>query len=117
MSSRIDLNPSKEEGQDAQETENPAEPQEPEPEAAQPRQPRRLTGYLQSTLNARRMRDATVEERLAALRSVREEAHRESVEGNEEAEERRRTRLSTRLRDRFRIRTRPHDGTDGPAQS
>lgn len=119
MSSRIDLNPSKGEGQDAQETESPAEPQEQaaEPEAAQPRQPRRLTGYLQSTLNARRMRDATVEERLAALRSVREEAHRESVEGNEEAEERRRTRLSTRLRDRFRIRTRPHDGTDGPAQS
>ena len=117
--SRIDLNPSKEEGQDAQETENPAEPQEPaaEPEAAPHRQPRRLTGYLQSTLNARRMRDATVEERLEALRNVREEAHRESVEGNEEAEERRRTRLSTRLRDRFRIRTRPHEGTDGPAQS
>ena len=117
--SRIDLNPSKEEGQDAQETENPAEPQEPaaEREAAQHRQPRRLTGYLQSTLNARRMRDATVEERLEALRNVREEAHRESVEGNEEAEERRRTRLSTRLRDRFRIRTRPHEGTDGPAQS
>lgn len=117
--SRIDLNPSKEEGQDAQETENHADPQEPaaEPEAAQHRQPRRLTGYLQSTLNARRMRDATVEERLEALRNVREEAHRESVEGNEEAEERRRTRLSTRLRDRFRIRTRPHEGTDGPAQS
>lgn len=118
-SSRIDLNPSKTEGDDAHEAESPAEPQEPapEPEAAQPRQPRRLTGYLQSTLNARRMRDATVEERLAALRSVREEANREGVQANEEADESRRSRLSTRLRERFRIRTRPHDGTDGPAQS
>ena len=117
-SSRIDLNPSKTEGEDAQEAESPAEPQEPAPEPeTQPRQPRRLTGYLPSTLNARRMRDATVEERLAALRSVREEANREGAQANEEADESRRSRLSTRLRDRFRIRTRPHDETDGPAQS
>lgn len=32
---------------------------------------RRLTMYLHQTLNARRMRDATPEERLAALRNVR----------------------------------------------
>jgi hypothetical protein len=59
------------------------------------------------------MRDATVEERLAALRSVREEASRDA--SNEEAE-RRRNRLTARLRERFRIRTRTH-GAEATAQS
>lgn len=81
------------------------------PEPAPARQPRRLTGYLQNTLNARRMRDATVEERLAALRSVREEANRGEQDVEEADVQRRRNRLSTRLRERFRIGTRPHEGS------
>lgn len=50
------------------------------------------------------MRDATVEERLAALRRVRE-ANQEEAEPTPEGTRR---RLTTRLRDRFRIRTRAH---------
>ena len=56
------------------------------------------------------MRNATVEERLAALRHVRE-----TSQGNAALEEEgarpNRNRLTTRLRDRFRIRTRAH-GTE-----
>lgn len=72
---------------------------------------RRLTSYLHGTLNARRMRDATVEERLAALRSVRAETTRQPPDRTtEEPDERsrRRSGLTTRLRDRFRIRTQRH---------
>ena len=58
------------------------------------------------------MREATVEERLAALRSVREE-NRNSIENEEERQ--RRGRLTSRLRDRVRIRTRRH-GDDGEQQ-
>jgi hypothetical protein len=48
------------------------------------------------------MRDATVEERLAALRRVREANQSEPApEGSHRG-------LTTRLRDRFRIRTRAH---------
>ncbi|CAI7587663.1 hypothetical protein PCG10_006534 [Penicillium crustosum] len=64
---------------------------------------RRLTNYLHGPLNARRMRDATVEERLAALRHVRE-----ANQGEAAPEEGSRRGLTTRLRDRFRIRTRAH---------
>lgn len=64
---------------------------------------RRLTNYLHGPLNARRMRDATVEERLAALRRVRE-----ANQGEAAPEEGSRRGLTTRLRDRFRIRTRAH---------
>ncbi|KAL4943195.1 hypothetical protein BDV06DRAFT_234907 [Aspergillus oleicola] len=67
---------------------------------------RRISNYLTSTLNARRMRDASVEERLAALRSVREEA-RESENGDEDRG--RRNRLTARFREKFRIRTRAHE--------
>lgn len=49
------------------------------------------------------MRDATVEERLAALRRVRE-----ANQGEAAPEEGSRRGLTTRLRDRFRIRTRAH---------
>lgn len=52
------------------------------------------------------MRDATVEERLAALRRVREA--NQSVPAPEEGSEGSRRGLTTRLRDRFRIRTRAH---------
>ncbi|KAJ5804896.1 Zinc finger RING-type [Penicillium riverlandense] len=75
---------------------------------------RRLTTLLHShsPLNARRMHEATVEERLAALRRVREETQGQSqVEGSRPS----RSRLTTRLRDRFRIRTRAHgiEGSSG----
>jgi hypothetical protein len=53
------------------------------------------------------MRDASVEERIAALRSVREEATTNPPAATEDAD-RRRSRLTQRLRDRFRIRTQPH---------
>ncbi|KAL4947187.1 hypothetical protein BDW69DRAFT_178910 [Aspergillus filifer] len=74
---------------------------------------RRISNYLTSTLNARRMRDASVEERLAALRSVREEA-RESENGDEDRG--RRNRLTARFREKFRIRTRAH-GEDASASN
>lgn len=64
------------------------------------------------------MRDASVEERLAALRSVREEANRE--EAADEADEqriRRRNRLTTRLREKFRVRTRAHGEVAEPSPS
>ncbi|CAI7565696.1 unnamed protein product [Penicillium glandicola] len=64
---------------------------------------RRISDYLHGPLNARRMRDATVEERLAALRHVRE-ANQESAPAPEGS----RRGLATRLRERFRIRTRAH---------
>lgn len=72
----------------------------------------RLTNYLHGSLNARRMRDASVEERLAALRSVREEANQGEQSADNEEQVRRRSRLASRLKERFRIRTRAH-GEDG----
>ncbi|KAF9886699.1 hypothetical protein FE257_011213 [Aspergillus nanangensis] len=117
---RIDLNPPKEEGeeQDHEEGERPGpseSPREgsPEPTAEPTHRHRRLSSYLHSSLNARRMRDASVEERIAALRSVREETNQDGT--NEDTDERlhRRSRLTHRLRDRFRIHTRPHREESG----
>lgn len=107
--SRIDLNPPQEEQEEEQGTDSHPQTRDQTPERAQTRQ-RRLTGYFSSTLNARRMREATVEERLAALRTVREEANRSGGDAEDADEQRWRNRLSTRLRERFRIRTRPHEG-------
>ncbi|KAL4749295.1 hypothetical protein BDW72DRAFT_214177 [Aspergillus terricola var. indicus] len=109
---RIDLNPPQAEG----ETENQDGEAGSEGNVATNNQPaeetpthrHRLSSYLTSTLNARRMRDASVEERLAALRSVREEANRDAANGDENEQRRRRNRLTTRFRERFRIRTRAH---------
>ena len=53
------------------------------------------------------MRHATVEERLAALRHVRE-ANQGDAAASDTAAYPNRTRLTQRLRDRFRIRTRAH---------
>ncbi|KAJ5569811.1 uncharacterized protein N7459_009241 [Penicillium hispanicum] len=75
------------------------------------RHSRRLSNYLHGPLNARRMRHATVEERLAALRHVREASQGEAA-ASEDAARPNRSRLTTRLRDRFRIRTRAH-GVEG----
>ncbi|KAL4927694.1 RING-H2 finger protein [Aspergillus undulatus] len=88
------------------------------PEETPAHRHRRISNYLSSTLNARRMRDASVEERLAALRSVREEARAEN-EGDSD-DRRRRNRLTARFREKFRIRTRAHGGaedTTAPASS
>ncbi|PKY02882.1 hypothetical protein P168DRAFT_291990 [Aspergillus campestris IBT 28561] len=122
---RIDLNPNR-----AEDATEPAatEGTDPPPEgsaagggaeAAHLRSHRRLTSYLHGTLNARRMRDATVEERLAALRSVRENNRQTQTQTQDatpdepEERSRRRSGLTTRLRDRFRIRTQAHG--DGEA--
>lgn len=58
------------------------------------------------------MRNATVEERLAALRRVREENQDEAANENNV-----RPRLTRRLRDRFRIRTRAHGLEASPEAS
>ncbi|KAL3470164.1 hypothetical protein BJX99DRAFT_56453 [Aspergillus californicus] len=122
---RIDLNPPKTEGEEeTQEGEN--RPEEQDITAAQ--QPgeetpthrhRRLSNLIHGPLNARRMRDASVEERLAALRSVREEANREAeAESGSDEQQNRRHRLTARFRDRFRIRTRAHgDDSNNNASS
>lgn len=111
---RIDLNPPQEEGENEDEQGENAERSsfenaaEATPDVFQPRQHRRLTVYLQDTLNVRRMRDASVEERLAALRTVRQ-ANRDTAAAAATGEtQTRRRRLSGRFRERFRILTRQH---------
>ncbi|CAG8890990.1 unnamed protein product [Penicillium egyptiacum] len=121
---RIDLNPPQPENpeQTEQNADHPDHPDQPPAEGQilttedarqQARQQarhthRRLTNYLHGPLNARRMRDATVEERLAALRRVREANQGDSApEGSHRG-------LTTRLRDRFRIRTRAHGEAETP---
>ncbi|KAI9375340.1 hypothetical protein BJX61DRAFT_539898 [Aspergillus egyptiacus] len=118
---RIDLNPPQPEGEPGdQEGEHHPEGQEaaaavaattttPQPAEETPTHRRRLSNYLHGPLNARRMRDASVEERLAALRSVREEADAtRGTEAETDEQRRRRHRLTARLREKFRIRTRAH---------
>ncbi|KAL2012828.1 hypothetical protein VTN00DRAFT_353 [Thermoascus crustaceus] len=112
---RIDLNPPEtdDEDEDSESDDHVARPvgrQETDQinDSANTRHRRGLSTYLHDTLNVRRMRDATVEERIAALRSVRQ-ANQDSSNAGENAEtQRRRSRLASRLRDRFRIRTRQH---------
>ncbi|KAJ5966228.1 hypothetical protein N7481_012942 [Penicillium waksmanii] len=119
---RIDLNPNKteengeenENGENTEETPTTAEgTATPTAEVTQSRH-NRLTNYLHGhgPLNARRMRNATVEERLAALRRVREENQDEAAN-----ESNVRPRLTRRLRDRFRIRTRAHGLDSSPEAS
>lgn len=107
---RIDLNPPKEgENGEQQEGENAENAEETVADgtataagdAAPGRHGHRLTNYL----NVRRMHNASVEERLAALRHVREANQNQAAE---EASRPSRNRLTARLRERFRIRTRAH---------
>lgn len=116
LTSRIDLNPRKadenadQEGENAEHAEGTADGTgTPAADAAQARHSHRLTNYL----NARRMRNASVEERLAALRRIRE-ANQGEAASEDVAARPSRSRLTTRLRDRFRIRTRAH-GESGTA--
>ncbi|RAH67529.1 RING-H2 finger protein [Aspergillus aculeatinus CBS 121060] len=127
---RIDLNPAQPEGEEGPGTGDSHAETAPEAASSTPTAPegnshqhrhRRLSSYLHNTLNARRMRDASVEERLAALRSVREEATRQdsSSDPTEESDEHRRRRsgLTRRLRERFRVRTRAHETEPTPEEA
>ncbi|RJE21490.1 RING finger domain protein [Aspergillus sclerotialis] len=115
---RIDLNPPQADEDEEGEAENDAEtPQDGHAEQStgdgqQNRQHRRFGDYLHGTLNARRMRDASVEERLAALRGMREVNRENAEEESAEEAQGRRRRLTSRLRERFRIRTRAHESAD-----
>ncbi|KAI9037979.1 RING-H2 finger protein [Aspergillus affinis] len=115
---RIDLHPTQAEGEHEagegdESTEGPAQAtNESTADASHQRGHHRLSNYLHGSLNARRMRDASVEERLAALRSVREEANQNAQNADNDEQVRRRSRLTARLKDKFRIRTRAH-GEDG----
>ncbi|RAL11708.1 RING-H2 finger protein [Aspergillus homomorphus CBS 101889] len=124
---RIDLNPARPEGEEGQEQGDSHTETAPEAATATPAAPeanshqhrhRRLSSYLHSTLNARRMRDASVEERLAALRSVREETTRQDSQPDPtEESDRRRSGLTRRLRERFRVRTRAHGAEPAPEEA
>jgi hypothetical protein len=125
--SRIDLNPS------LSEQDGPANG-ETEPGSAHPtpaestthdennatHHRRRISSYIHDTLNARRMRDASVEERIATLRQLRQEqqdnVNTAPTEPAPQTPANRARRLSSRLRDTFRIRTRQHgdDSTPNP---
>lgn len=74
-----------------------------------------LSLYLQHTLNIRRMRDATPEERIAALRRLRT-VNRASHHGGSSTEDSsgeaaRGNRLSMRVRDALRVRRRSEIGS------
>ena len=81
----------------------PLEGDDPAPAAAR-RSSRRHSIPIWDLLNPRAMREATEQERLQALRLVREE-QRARTSPAEEAEARRRRRLTARLHDVFRIHT------------
>lgn len=57
-------------------------------------------------LDLNRLRHAPPDERIAALRQLREQSQREGEQAEDVEETSRRTRLTNRLRDTFRIRTR-----------
>ncbi|PWY64269.1 hypothetical protein BO70DRAFT_280808, partial [Aspergillus heteromorphus CBS 117.55] len=113
---RIDLNPLPQEGDEhdlADGHHGPTAEGAPEPAAeGSHHRHRRFSSYLQSTLNERRMRDASVEERLLALRIVRQQAtadpNPDNTGDSPDERLRRRSRLTARLRERFRVRTRSH---------
>lgn len=72
---------------------------------------RGLAGYLSDMREVRRARNAPVEERLEALRRLRQlniNSTTTSSPDLDDSQGHRRRHLSTRLRDRFRIRTRQH---------
>jgi hypothetical protein len=72
-------------------------------ESADTQQPRRHSRFL----DLHRLRTAPPDERIAALRHLREQSQQETRDGVEDDEEpSRRARLTGRLRDTFRIRTR-----------
>jgi len=74
---------------------------------------RRVSGLARAMLNPRRMENASTQERIAALRRLRE---RQRESGETEQEARRRRRLTAVLSERFSVRTRRR-GTDTPDSS
>ena len=60
-------------------------------------------------LDPTRLRHAPPDERIAALRRLREQSRREGEPAEDVEEPSRRARLTGRLRDTFRIRTRPEN--------
>lgn len=69
-----------------------------------------LSLYLQSTLNRRRMRDATPEERIQALRTLRTANRARESESAGSTEQRPRNRMSARLSRAFTSASRPTSG-------
>jgi hypothetical protein len=63
-------------------------------------------GRMSRFVDLRRLRHAPPDERIAALRSLREESQRLPVVAEDTEERSRRARLTGRLRDTFRVRTR-----------
>ncbi|KAJ5113265.1 hypothetical protein N7456_001799 [Penicillium angulare] len=110
---RIDLNPPKaEDGEEGENGENAEGTNAENTATATPETPapRHSHNPITNYLTVRRMRNATVEERIAALRHVREANQDDATQDS--APTPNRSRLSTRFRERFRIRTRAH-GVDG----
>jgi hypothetical protein len=116
--SRIDLNPTPEANPETEEPqgENEGSPRqdgttEQAQEEASPGHHRGFSSYLSEI---RGVRNASVEERLAALRRLRQSGEQErdvnaTEEESAEEHQSRRRRLTARLRERFRIRTRQHE--------
>jgi hypothetical protein len=67
-------------------------------------------------LDLNRLRHAPPDERIAALRQLREQSQREGEQPEDVEETSRRARLTNRLRDTFRVRTR-EQATTPPASS
>jgi hypothetical protein len=67
-------------------------------------------------LDLNRLRHAPPDERIAALRQLREQSQREGEQAEDVEETSRRARLTNRLRDTFRVRTRAQNVTP-PASS
>jgi hypothetical protein len=74
---------------------------------------RRMSRFV----DLRRLRHAPPDERIAALRSFREESQRDVAPVEDTEERSRRARLTSRLRDTFHIRTRTRDAPAGGAPS
>jgi len=68
------------------------------------------TSGLTSAASVERLHNASVEERLATVRSLRETTRNNGDASGPDENGERRTRLAARLRERFRIRTRQHGG-------
>ena len=118
--SRIDLRPPGERDADARPSADGTLPPPLDAEGAEAsglavphnqRASRRLSGFITDILNPSRMQSASREERIAALRRLREHRNQSVAE---EAETRRRRRLTARLGETFGVRTRAR-GASPPA--
>ena len=120
LTSRIDLRPAGERDGEARPSADGTLPPPLDAEGAEAsglavpqnhRASRRLSGFITDILNPSRMQAASREERIAALRRLREHRNQSVAE---EAETRRRRRLTARLGETFGVRTRAR-GSSPPA--